>query len=55
MASPNNLDMVSTWTFSQAAAFSLKGIVSVTTRLFRTELLIRSMAGPERTGCAQQA
>jgi hypothetical protein len=55
MASPTKLEMESTFNLLQAAAFSLRGMVSVQTTLVIGDALIRSTAGPESTGWAQQA
>ena len=54
IASPTNSEIERTIIFSQAAAFSFNGIVSVTTRLLRLDSVTRSIAGPESTGWSEQ-
>ena len=41
--------------FLHAAAFALSGMVSVTTSSSITEFSMRSIAGPDNTGCVQYA
>ncbi len=55
IASPIRFAIESTFIFSHSAVLWFNGIVSVTTRLFNSESLIRWTAGPESTGCVQQA